>query len=101
MLTRVMLWVFAIAITPWSVLHQHKPAEVCMAEKHCTHKVHVSTERDNCLICKAHFEKNYTIAVQEWHIELQPQPVYRFVLYEKEVFKAAVSSFLRGPPAQA
>ena len=57
-----MLWVFSLAITPWSSLHHHKELATTV-EKNCTHKLHVKSDQDHCLICKAHFEKNYTVSV--------------------------------------
>ncbi|RZK97951.1 MAG: hypothetical protein EOO89_32680, partial [Pedobacter sp.] len=64
LLTVMMLWVFSLAITPWSALHHHAESHVDVVEKHCTHKFHLKTSQENCLICKAHFEKNYTLSEQ-------------------------------------
>ncbi len=93
-----MLMVFAIALTPWSVLHHHQEIPVVKQEVNCKHLSHVQAHGDNCLICNASFEKNY---VQIHHI-------YRIFLSAKvfnqadPVLKSAYTEIkctcLRGPP---
>jgi len=94
-----MLIVFAIALTPWSVLHHHEEAPILEKEKNCHHVTHVSSHGDNCLICNASFEKNY----------IQTHHIYRIFLsaklfgFTQPVLKSTyvklLSTSLRGPPS--
>jgi len=97
-LTLLMLWVFSLAITPWSALHNHEEVHAVVAEKNCTHKFHVKTQQDTCLICKAHFEKNYTLTATTFstHLDskLSPQP-YSIVT---GTYTELIATSLRGPP---
>jgi len=98
-LSAFMLVVFAIALTPWSVLHHHQELPIVKQEVNCKHVSHVQAHADTCLICNASFEKNY---VQIHHI-------YRIFLSIKifgqaePVLKSSCAeikrSCLRGPPA--
>lgn len=93
-----MLVVFAIALTPWSLIHHHDKLPPIVKEVNCKHLSHVEAHADNCLICNAGFEKNY---VQAHHI-------YKIFLSVKIFGQAdpVLSSFyteikrtcLRGPP---
>ena len=93
-----MLLVFAIALTPWSVLHHHPETLIPKKEVNCHHVTHVASHGDTCLICNASFEKNY----------LQVHHVYRIFLSvtilsgKDPVLKSSYSELLgtslRGPP---
>lgn len=93
-----MLWVFSLAITPWSVLHHHKEVASINAEKHCTHKFHVKTTEDTCLICKAHFEKNYTVATTSHVTYLTSKLLAKNHPIVTSSYVALISTSLRGPP---
>jgi len=93
-----MLWVFSLAITPWSALHHHAESNEGAVEKHCTHKLHLKTSQENCLICKAHFEKNYTISDQLTVTHLQISLIQRLVLNPSSAYTELISTSLRGPP---
>jgi len=93
-----MLWVFSLAITPWSALHHHAEVAGNAVEKNCTHKVHVKTNTDNCLICKAHFEKNYTISKVNFITYLNSKLMSRHIPIVTSSYTALISTSLRGPP---
>ncbi|SFH28983.1 hypothetical protein SAMN04489864_10874 [Pedobacter insulae] len=95
-----MLWVFSLAITPWSAMHSHEEVRVEPVEKHCTHKFHFKTQQENCLICKAHFEKNYTASAKIKVIPLQSEDVITSVVVYTNAYSALISTSLRGPPTQ-
>ena len=98
-LTVIMLWVFSLAITPWSALHHHDNSHEGPVEKHCTHKLHLKTSQENCLICKAHFEKNYTLSDQLTVTYLESSLLTRAILAPSSAYTALISTSLRGPPA--
>ncbi len=95
-----MLLVFSIALTPWSALHHHPVAvHQPVKEKVCTHKLHISSHADTCLVCAAHFEKSYD------HVMVTFQVFHSVITYIKESpvlrssYVALLSTSLRGPPA--
>ncbi|MBY0542049.1 MAG: hypothetical protein K2P75_01495 [Sphingobacteriaceae bacterium] len=96
-LTLVMLWVFSLAITPWSSFHHHQNV-VTTVEKNCTHKLHVKAEQDHCLICKAHFEKNYTVSVSSHTTYLTSQLLEKNSPIVTSYYSELISTSLRGPP---
>lgn len=93
-----MLWVFSLAITPWSSLHHHKEIATTV-EKNCMHKLHVKAEQDNCLICKAHFEKNYTVSVSSNVTYLTSQLLEKNSPIVTSSYSELISTSLRGPPS--
>ena len=97
-LTVMMLWVFSLAITPWNALHHHAHSHEGSVEKHCTHKLHLKTSQENCLICKAHFEKNYTLSEQLAVMHLEVALIKRVTLSPCSAYIALISTSLRGPP---
>jgi len=97
-LTVMMLWVFSLAIIPWNALHHHAESHEGVAEKHCTHKLHLKTSQENCLVCKAHFEKNYTVSDQLSITYLSSTLVKRVVVAPSSAYTALISTSLRGPP---
>ncbi len=98
-LTLVMLWVFSIAITPWGALHHHEQVAPIAAEKHCTHKMHLKAQQENCLICAAHFEKNYTVAKNSYTTYLYSKSVVKDNLIVRGSYTELISTALRGPPS--
>jgi len=100
-LTLVMLWVFSLAITPWSALHHHEDLPEVAAEQHCTHKFHVKNSQENCLICAAHFEKNYVQTNNTFRFYVKTQLLVKPVSIVKSTYTALISTSLRGPPAFA
>ena len=97
-LTIVLLWVFSLAITPWSSLHQHEELKASVVEKHCTHKLHLKTEQDTCLICKAHFEKNYTVTKANFITYLESRLMSTPITIVSSSYAELISTSLRGPP---
>lgn len=93
-----MLWVFSLAITPWSALHHHAEVAANSVEKNCTHKVHVKTNSDTCLICKAHFEKNYTITKGTFITYLGSKLMAQNNPIVTSSYSELISTSLRGPP---
>ena len=99
MLATAMLWVFFLALTPWTSLHHHQEITyTCENETICTHKMHISTHADQCLVCSAHFEKTYVMShtffdfYQSPGIYIKNQPV------ESALYSELISTSLRGPP---
>ncbi|MBB2146501.1 hypothetical protein GM921_13445 [Pedobacter sp. LMG 31464] len=94
-----MLWVFSLAITPWSVLHHHQQIADTAVEKHCTHKLHIKTQQDTCLICAAHFEKNYTITTASHITYLTSKLMPKNIAVVTSSYAELISTSLRGPPS--
>lgn len=97
-LTVVMLWVFSLAITPWGALHHHETEHVAV-EKNCTHKLHIKTQQDTCLICAAHFEKNYTVTNYTYATYLNGKQLIKNNAIVIGSYTELISTALRGPPA--
>jgi hypothetical protein len=99
-LSILLLWVFAIALTPFSAFHDHHHAEPkCVAhEKACTHKVHVSNHAEECLICAAHFEKNYIATAYHFEVYLVNKPATPYYPTVSGFYTELVGLALRGPP---
>ncbi len=96
----LLLWVFAIAITPFSVFHnhQHEERECVVHEKSCTHQLHVGSHTEQCLVCAAHFEKNYTTSIQHFQVYLENRTVIRYYATASGFYTKLVGLALRGPP---
>ena len=96
-LTLILLWVFSLAITPWSIFHHHHEVKV-VVEKNCTHHFHIKTSAETCLICKAHFEKDYTVASVLPTVYMQSIKLGTPVERVENSYTALISTSLRGPP---
>jgi len=96
----LLLCVFAIALTPWSALHHHDEGqEHCMENaKLCMHKVHVGTERHNCLICSAHFTQDLITPDVAFQINLESKVRVKNFILVSGSYVALISTSLRGPP---
>lgn len=93
-----MLWVFAIALTPWSAFHHHQTVNEPV-EKHCTHKFHVKTSQEVCLVCSAHFEKHYILSETLYTTYLNSQLLFKSNLVLPSAYTELIFTSLRGPPA--
>jgi hypothetical protein len=93
-----MLLIFCLAITPWSVFHHHQPVAQIVPEKHCTHHVHVQAQKDNCLICTAHFEKSYFPKGDSFVTYLHSKAIIKNMAIVKSAYAVLISTSLRGPP---
>jgi len=96
----VLLLVFAIALTPFAAFHDHHHAAPSCAGTHldCGHKFHIHESGDNCLICKAHFEKSYAFQqIQYRHYSVERSFVLSAPLL-KGSYAELISLSLRGPP---
>ncbi|KQB99383.1 hypothetical protein [Pedobacter sp. Hv1] len=98
-LTVVLLWVFSLAITPWGALHHHEEVVSTAVEKHCMHKVHIKTQQETCLICAAHFEKNYTTTNYTYTTYLIGKRITKHNAIVTGSYTELISTALRGPPA--
>ncbi|MET3112779.1 hypothetical protein AAKU52_000497 [Pedobacter sp. CG_S7] len=98
-LSAILLLVFSIALTPWSALHHH-PEVVYHPEKEkiCTHKLHISSHVDTCLVCAAHFEKNYVNASATFQVFLSIQLWVKETPILRSSSVALFSTSVRGPP---
>lgn len=97
----LLLCVFAIALTPWSSLHHHEAEEVSHCEKDgrlCMHKVHVGMAQHNCLICAAHFEKDYQVQANTYLLILPVQNLVKGYSLCSASYTELISTSLRGPP---
>lgn len=93
-----MLWVFAVALTPWSIFHHHETVNEPV-EKHCTHQFHVKTSTETCLMCAAHFEKHYFISNNAYVTYLNVQFVFKTQQAVSSAYAQLISTSLRGPPS--
>ena len=98
LLAILILGVFCLAITPWSSLHQHAN-HTDVHETNCTHTVHVKVADDHCLICKAHFEKNYTVELYNFIIHFKTELIKRVFPIIGTAFTEVIATCLRGPPS--
>ena len=97
-----LLWVFAIALTPWSSIHHHddEVVEHCAENaKMCMHKVHIGTAQHNCLVCSAHFEKDLHINAVKYKVNLESKGVIKNFSLISASYVSLISTSLRGPPA--
>lgn len=98
LLAVIILAIFSLAITPWSILHHHE--EVVVAhEKNCTHNVHVKTSEEHCLVCKVHFEKNYSTDLYTYLLHLPQELIKRIFPLLDSSFTEVIATSLRGPPS--
>jgi len=67
--------------------------------RECMHKVHVGSERHNCLICSAHFEKDYYTPAVPYYSKPESKPVVRNYALTGFAYTALIGTSLRGPPA--
>ncbi|MDQ7949864.1 MAG: hypothetical protein REI78_07085 [Pedobacter sp.] len=93
-----MLGVFTMAITPWSALHHHEN-EISSQDPNCSHKYHLKSQQETCLVCAAHFEKHYTLSRTHFYVFLKSSPVQHFHPSLSDAFTALIATSLRGPPA--
>ncbi len=93
-----MLMVFAIALTPWNIIHHHQQAPVTVKEVNCKHLSHVQAHADNCLICNAGFEKNYVHTAFLYKIYLSVKIFGQTEATLKSFYTEIKRTSLRGPP---
>jgi hypothetical protein len=99
-LSAVLLLVFSIALTPWSAFHHHPEVTYHPEkEKNCTHKLHISSHTDTCLVCAAHFEKNFVQVSATFKVFLFVQTYIKESPVLRSSYVALFSTALRGPPA--
>ena len=98
LLATLILGIFCLAITPWNALHHHD-GHIDAHEKNCTHTVHVKVADDHCLICKAHFEKNYTSDFYNYIIHFKTELIKRIFPLIGSSFTEVIATCLRGPPS--
>jgi hypothetical protein len=96
----VLLWVFAIALTPWSSFHHHEKKEIyCHKDgQSCSHKVHVGIENHKCLVCSAHFEKDYHINKIGYSTTLKSVSAVKDHPVISASYVVLIATSLRGPP---
>ncbi|WP_316792871.1 hypothetical protein [Pedobacter frigoris] len=97
----LLLMVFAIALTPFSAFHNHHHQEetVCKKDhKDCGHRFHIHSSADDCLICKAHFEKNYTQTHYHYQLFREVKFVSKYFMVAQGNYAELITLALRGPP---
>ncbi|WP_131538421.1 hypothetical protein [Pedobacter nototheniae] len=97
-LSAIMLFVFAIALTPWSLIHHHDTVPVAPKEINCKHLTHVQAHAENCLICNAGFEKNYVQTHHLYKIFLSAKLFSQTEPVLKSFYTELKRTTLRGPP---
>lgn len=113
-LSALLLLVFAIALTPFGAFHHHghdhahdhdhygyhshEQTNCSTNKKDCGHKLHIGVKTEHCLVCEAHFEKNYTTAKTHFHIYLESKPLQKFYDEVSSSYTKLISRSLRGPP---
>lgn len=109
-LSVLLLLVFTIALTPFGAFHHHEHDHEhhghhdhgqtsCSAnKKDCGHKLHIGTKTEHCLICEAHFEKNYTTTKTHFHAYVDSKPIQKFYDEVSSSYTRLISRSLRGPP---
>ena len=97
LLSVFLLVVFAIALTPWSILHHHE-IPIVKKETNCHHVSHVESHTDTCLICHAGFEKNYVQAHNIYKIYLSIKIFGQVEPALKSAYVQLKHTSLRGPP---
>jgi hypothetical protein len=99
MLATAMLWVFFLALTPWSSFHHHQEISyTCNHETSGSHKVHISSHAEQCLICSAHFEKTYSISHHFFSFYESPVLYIKNQPVQHALYSELISTSLRGPP---
>lgn len=94
-----MLWVFFLALTPWASFHQHQQISYnCEHETICSHKMHISSHAEHCLVCSAHFEKSYDISHSFFSFYENPGIYIKNQHVEKQLYSELIGTALRGPP---
>ncbi len=94
---KLLLVVFALAITPWAIFHHHE-APVA-TETNCGHTVHFKSSVPDCLVCQVHFEKNYTAAALVFKVFEHAVFLDRAFILEGIPLITPVFCKQRGPPA--
>jgi len=97
----VLLMVFSIALTPFSILHNHHEEETSCAKngETCKHQYHIQNHADTCLICAAHFEKDYITTHSHYTLYQVSKPVLKPVEAISGSYAELIRLGLRGPPA--
>jgi hypothetical protein len=98
LLSVFMLIVFAFALTPWHLVHQHNKAVSTPKETNCHHISHVEIHTENCLICAFGFEKNYIQTHQLYTVFLSAKILNRVEPVITSSFVQIKRATLRGPP---
>nr|WP_157247338.1 hypothetical protein [Pedobacter panaciterrae] len=95
-----LLMVFSIALTPFSILHNHHEEETQCTKngETCKHEFHVRKHADTCLICAAHFEKDYITTHSHYTLYQVSTPVLKSVEAVSSSYAEFIRHGLRGPP---
>ncbi|WP_432709574.1 hypothetical protein [Pedobacter sp.] len=102
LLSVLLLLVFSIALTPWSALHHHpRVVEHHEVENSCTHELHLSNHVDTCLICKAHFVKDFVNVTATLQVFITTTTRIIVSPSLRSSYTALVHTSLRGPPLAA
>ena len=95
-----MLLVFSIALTPWSAIHHHQEVEThTVKEDHCTHKLHLSKHVETCLVCEAHFIKDFITTTTAIQLFSTVAYYIKTPVQLSSSYAMLLKTALRGPPA--
>ncbi|WP_196859442.1 hypothetical protein [Pedobacter sp. CAN_A7] len=99
-LSVLLLLVFTIALTPWNALHHHPEVVVHQeVEKSCTHELHLSSHVDSCLVCEAHFVKDFVNSTATFQVFISTTSCLIVNPSLRSSYTELVHTSLRGPPA--
>ena len=92
--------VFAIALTPFSAFHNHhQEAPKCATEgKSCSHRFHIHSHAEKCLICTVHLEKTYDKGHLQYLLYQEHNTVLKSYSIVNGDYTKLISLALRGPP---
>lgn len=95
-----MLLVFAIALTPWSTLHHHEEEQTGCVKyaKMCMHRAHIGNQTHNCLVCSAHFEKDYLTVTHSFEMKSHRVAMIKTYVLLQASYTELIGTSLRGPP---
>lgn len=94
--------VFSIAVTPWNALHHHTEVTVhSKVEKSCTHELHLSSHVEHCLVCEAHFVKDFVNITTTLQVFLYSTTRLEASPSLGNSYSELVQTSLRGPPVAA
>jgi hypothetical protein len=98
-LSELMLVVFSIALTPWNALHHHPEVTAYQnVEKSCVHRLHLTTHVERCLVCEAHFDKDFINVTATLQVFISSTTHIETLPILGSVYAELIHTSLRGPP---
>ena len=99
LLSVLLLMVFSIALTPWNALHHHPEVVIHQeVEKSCTHELHLSSHVEHCLVCEAHFVKDFINVTATFQVFITSATRVEAYPSLGNSYAELIQTSLRGPP---